>query len=60
MHPGFNSAVSSYGAAAKAKLANPAAKGEPEDQLRAPLERLFVDLAEVCGFPRSAVTAVGE
>lgn len=60
MHPRFNSAVSSYGADAKAKLANPAVKGEPEEQLRAPLERLFVDLAEFCGFPRSAVTAVGE
>lgn len=56
----FTSAISSYGASAKAKLANPAAKGEPEEQLRAPLEHLFVDLAEFCGFPRSAVTAVGE
>lgn len=60
MDPRFNSAISCYGAATKAKLANPAAKGEPEEQLRAPLERLFVDMAEFCGFPRSAVTAVGE
>jgi hypothetical protein len=34
--------------------------GEPEEQLRAPLERLIVDMAEFCGFPRSALTAVGE
>jgi hypothetical protein len=60
MDPRFTSSISSYGADAKAKLANPAAKGEPEEQLRAPLEGLFVDLAEVCGFPRSAVIAVGE
>ncbi len=56
----FGSAVAAFGLNAKAKLANPAAKGEPEDQLRAPLERLIVDLAECCGFPRNAVTAVGE
>lgn len=56
----FNSAISCYGADAKVKLTNPAVQGEPEEQLRAPLERLIVDLAEFCGFPRSAVTAVGE
>jgi len=39
---------------------NPAARGEPEDQLRAPLEKLFADLAELCGLPRSVVAAVGE
>ena len=35
------SAISRYGIEAKAKLANPSASGEPEDQLRAPLEILF-------------------
>jgi hypothetical protein len=60
MDPRFSSAVAAFGLNAKAKLANPAAKGEPEDQLRAPLERLVVDLAECCGFPRNAVTTVGE
>jgi hypothetical protein len=49
-----------FGADAKGKLANIAATGEPEDQLRAPLERLVVNLAEVCGLPRTAVAAVGE
>src|SRR2546423_1930049 len=60
MDPRFSSAISTFGADAKAKLANPAVKGEPEEQLRTPLERLIVDLAEFCGFPRSEVTAVGE
>ena len=52
-------AVARYGGEAKAKLANPVT-GEPEDQLRAPLERLFADLAELCGFERGLLTAVGE
>lgn len=60
MNPRFRSAIAMFGADAKAKLANLAATGEPEDQLRAPLERLVVDLAEVCGLPRTAVAAVGE
>lgn len=55
-----DSAVSRFGAAAKAKLSNPAAVGEPEDQLRAPFEQLLADLAELCGYPSNAVTAVGE
>ncbi len=54
------SALASFGAAAKAKLANPGASGEPEDQLRAPFEQLLADLAELCGLPRTAVAAVGE
>jgi type ISP restriction-modification system protein/N-6 DNA methylase len=60
MTQGLRSAISSFGVEVKAKLANLAATGEPEDQLRAPLERLIVDLAELCGFPRNVVTAVGE
>lgn len=53
-------AISRFGDEAKAKLANPSATGEPEDQLRAPLEGLFADLAEVCGFKRDWLVAVGE
>src|SRR6516164_2550085 len=52
--------IGRFGADAKAKLANPGATGEPEDQLRAPLERLFADLAELCGFKRDLLAAVGE
>jgi hypothetical protein len=56
----LKAAVSHFGAEAKAKLANPGASGEPEDQLRAPLEELFHDLAELCGFKRESLAAVGE
>jgi hypothetical protein len=56
----LQTAVARYGAQAKAKLHNVAVLGEPEDQLRAPLEELIDDLAELCGFPRDAVEAVGE
>src|SRR5947209_11677589 len=58
--PDLQTAIARYGAEAKAKLANPAATGEPEDQLRAPLEALFADLAVFCRFPRGLLTAVGE
>ena len=58
--PDLKEIVSRFGAEAKAKLANPSATGEPEDQLRAPLETLFADLAELCGFKREWITAVGE
>lgn len=54
------SAISAYGAKAKTKLANPAATGEPEDQLRAPFEGLLSDVAELTGRSRTTVVAVGE
>lgn len=53
-------AVSRFGGSAKAKLANPAATGEPEDQLRAPFERLLLDAATLVGLPLGTVVAVGE
>ena len=40
-------AVSAFGASAKAKLANIAISGAPEDQLRGPLEDLVRDLSEI-------------
>jgi hypothetical protein len=52
--------VAKFGAAAKAKLDNPAASGAPEDQLRAPLEALIADLARLTGLPPDAVVPVGE
>ncbi len=52
-------AVARFGADAKAKLSNPAATGQPEDQLRTPVEHLIQDLSGLC-MPMSAVTAVGE
>lgn len=56
----LETAIARFGANTKTKLANPAASGESEDQLRAPLERLFADLAELCGFKREWFAAVGE
>ncbi len=56
----LKTAIARFGADVKAKLANPSATGEPEDQLRAPLEKLFADLAELCGFKREWFAAVGE
>ena len=55
----LETAIARYGAQAKAKLTT-SASGEPEDQLRAPLEGLIDDMAELCGFPPQAVEAVGE
>ncbi len=60
MKPTLDSAIAAFGAAAKQKLANPSASGQPEDQLRAPFEQLLGDLAELAGIPRAKVAAVGE
>ena len=56
----LQTAIARYGAETKAKLRNVGASGEPEDQLRAPLEGLIYDLAELCGLARNGVAAVGE
>ena len=53
-------AVAEFGSLAKAKLDNPSATGEPEDQLRAPFERLLSRLAVLSGFNPETVVAVGE
>lgn len=54
------SAVSAYGASVKAKLANVAISGAPEDQLRGPLETLIQELAGIAGMSPNAVKVVGE
>ncbi|MEI9849620.1 MAG: hypothetical protein WDN24_00800 [Sphingomonas sp.] len=51
--------MSDFGAAAKAKLINPGASGQPEDQLRGPLERLFEALAAEA-VPAADMVMVGE
>lgn len=53
-------AVAEFGAAAKAKLSNPAVTGEPEDQLRAPLEELLQRLGQLAGLPEGTLSLVGE
>jgi len=54
------SAIATFGAKAKEKLSNPAANGQPEDQLRAPFEGLLADVVELSNLSRALVTAVGE
>ena len=57
-HLKVRDAVSTYGAATKAKLSNVAVTGAPEDQIRAPLEELVKCLAAVGGF--GSIAIVGE
>ncbi|OYW53799.1 MAG: DNA methyltransferase [Hyphomicrobium sp. 32-62-53] len=52
--------ISEFGASAKGKLANAAVTGAPEDQLRAPLETLILQLAELAGHRKNTVKLVGE
>lgn len=59
-HSSLSVLVSTFGKSCKAKLANRAAAGAPEDQLRAPLEALFQGLAALAGLPEASVTLVGE
>ncbi len=56
----IQTAVSEFGRAAKSKLTNPGATGQPEDQLRAPFEQLIADVATLCNHPHGDVVAVGE
>ena len=60
MRVSLQEAVSAFGREAKSKLSNPVASGAPEDQLRAPLEALIPDLAELAGLQRGTVVMVGE
>jgi len=53
-------ATAAFGSAAKAKLSAPAVSGQPEDQLRAPLEAYVAALAGLGGIPARAVTMIGE
>ena len=48
-------AISTFGTSPKGKFDNPAISGQPEDQLRAPLDTLIRDLARCCGLPEGAV-----
>ena len=56
----LDSAIAAFGASAAQKLKNIAATGQPEDQLRAPFEKLLLDIAELVGIPRAKVAAIGE
>jgi hypothetical protein len=56
----FAGVTSAFGVEAKAKLDNPAISGAPEDQLRAPLERLFHELAALDDLAPAGLSLVGE
>jgi hypothetical protein len=56
----LDDAVAKFGATAKSKLSNPAVTGQPEDQLRAPLETLIADLCAVIGAAADGTVTVGE
>src|SRR6185437_7745955 len=60
MKPTIEMAVSDFGVAAKSKLSNPSATGQPEDQLRSPFEHLLLAIAGLSGLQAGHVTAVGE
>ena len=53
-------AVARFGKSARDKLNNPGATGQPEDQLRAPLETLVADLCTLIGPSADDVVLVGE
>lgn len=52
--------ISAYGAALKSKLSNPAIGGQPEDQLRNPLEQLIPQIGALSGATTGKIEMVGE
>lgn len=56
----LTSAISDFGASAKAKLSDKGVQGAPEDQLRGPLENLLRQLSEIGGLPQNALVLKGE
>ena len=60
LKPSLAGAIAQFGKDAKAKLSHPPVTGEPEDQLRAPFEKLVRDMAALCGLAPDAVVIVGE
>ncbi|SBW04959.1 putative DNA methyltransferase (fragment) [uncultured Alphaproteobacteria bacterium] len=56
----FAEAVSRFGVLLKSKLSTPAISGQPEDQIRAPLEAFIQDMAGLSGLPSGSIVAVGE
>jgi hypothetical protein len=53
-------AIAHFGHHVKAKLNDPSATGEPEDQLRGPLENLLTDINALIGIAAEDVKAIGE
>lgn len=53
-------AIAGYGIRLKSKLCDPGVVGAPEDQLRAPIEVLFREFAEIGGLPADQIALIGE
>ena len=58
--PSLQASISRFGADARAKLVERRRLRRARGPARAPLETLIADLAELCGFRREALAAVGE
>jgi hypothetical protein len=58
--PTLEAAISAFGTDAKNKLAAVAIRGEPEDQLRFPVENLVKDMAQLCRRNPDDIALVGE
>ena len=56
----LSDAISRFGNLTKSKLSGVGASGSPEDQLRAPLESLIGDIAQILLFKAGAVVPVGK
>lgn len=56
----LDDAIARSGEEVRAKLNDPVATGEPEDQLRAPLERLVGDIDRLLGGAAKDVNTIGE
>ena len=56
----FDEAVARFGRDVRERLSDPSAVGEPEDQLRGPLETLIADLNVLIGSAADDVTMIGE
>lgn len=52
--------IAAFGESVKRKLASPAARGNPEDQLRSPFESLLSGMAQLARLEHRDVTLVGE
>ncbi|MFD9306019.1 type ISP restriction/modification enzyme [Streptomyces sp. NPDC060048] len=56
----LQAAIDQYGVSLHAKLNSVAVQGQPEDQLRAPVESLATSLAAICGLAPSRFALIGE
>ncbi len=56
----LETAISTFGESVRKKLTSVGATGEPEEQLRTPLDILMREIVELLGLPRESVDVIGE